>query len=250
MRGKRFITACMSVVCSCGLFIASGAAYAASDDDVKIDEIIRLNPYELTREEVRTHLEEYSQETGKTQSELLDQALMELREQHALAVESGNQGSSFRSAGPGLVYLPTSYNKGDIYYTDAGSSGANWGHVGLYCDKRWLVEASGIGKKSDWKWHYDLQVLRGTLLLEVKTNQVKRNIAADYAYNNLRDYPYNMVFWANKSLKPDKLNCSQLVWLAYYKSVGIDLDGNGGPGVYPRDIRDSPLTAVNWIVNS
>lgn len=38
------------------------------------------------------------------------------------------------------------------------------------------------------------------------------------------------------------MNCSQLVWAAYMKSLNVDLDGNGGNGVYPGDIRDSPHT--------
>lgn len=38
-------------------------------------------------------------------------------------------------------------------------------------------------------------------------------------------------------------NCSSLVWSAYmYASKNeIDLDNDGGPGVYPDDVRDSPV---------
>ena len=50
-------------------------------------------------------------------------------------------------------------------------------------------------------------------------------------------------FFANKSVNSDNYNCSQLVW-ASYKSAdsNIDLDADGGSGVYPKDIADSPMT--------
>jgi hypothetical protein len=50
------------------------------------------------------------------------------------------------------------------------------------------------------------------------------------------------VFAANK-ITMSKLNCSSLVWRAY-KHVNIDLDSNGGPGVYPADIRNSRFTST------
>lgn len=44
------------------------------------------------------------------------------------------------------------------------------------------------------------------------------------------------------------MNCSQLVWVAYMEAAGIDLDSNGGPGVYPYDIRDSSYTVTyQWL---
>ncbi|KAB7789844.1 hypothetical protein [Bifidobacterium leontopitheci] len=38
------------------------------------------------------------------------------------------------------------------------------------------------------------------------------------------------------------MNCSQLAWASYYYTSKLDLDSNGGSGVYPKDIRDSQYT--------
>ena len=148
-----------------------------------------------------------------------------------------------------MVTLPTSYYKGDMYLTPAATSGSNHGHIGIYGDTNWVVEASGPDYLSDWYWHYQISVAQGSKFLETTFSQVVPNCAADYAYNYLREYPYNAFFWDNKkNPSVHGLNCSQLVWLAYRIPTGADLDGNAGPGVYPYDIEGSPYTRVNWIV--
>ena len=71
--------------------------------------------------------------------------------------------------------------------------------------------------------------------------QATQDAAADHAHNNLRGYSYNLNFAFNKSKNPWMLNCSQLVWYAYKYGAGVDIDSNGGPGVYPHDIVEGPL---------
>ena len=73
--------------------------------------------------------------------------------------------------------------------------------------------------------------------MDVKTSQTKRNKAGSYAYNKLRGKKYSANFAVNKKTGSAKMNCSQLVWAAYKASVKIDLDGNGGLGVYPYNTR-------------
>ena len=65
--------------------------------------------------------------------------------------------------------------------------------------------------------------------------------AADWARElALLSRPYNDAFWANKSCETtDNYNCSQLVWCAYNAITTINLDYNGGFGVYPNDIISS-----------
>lgn len=58
-----------------------------------------------------------------------------------------------------------------------------------------------------------------------------RGIRQNHAYNKLRGKEYDINFAFNKN-NTNKLNCSALVWFAY-DHVNIDLDKNGGPGVYP-----------------
>ncbi len=42
------------------------------------------------------------------------------------------------------------------------------------------------------------------------------------------------------TLHTNSYNCSQLVWAAYKSTdPNVDLDSDGGPGVYPTDIKKS-----------
>lgn len=59
--------------------------------------------------------------------------------------------------------------------------------------------------------------------------------------------PYDYVFSENKVNDVEgnlMFNCSELVWKAwrYNLKVAVDLDSNGGTGVYPNNIRDSKRT--------
>ena len=64
-----------------------------------------------------------------------------------------------------------------------------------------------------------------------------REKAKTWAYAHL-NRPYKKQFWNNKKIEDTHYNCSQFVWAAY-KISGYDLDSDGGPGVYPDDIRNS-----------
>ena len=72
-------------------------------------------------------------------------------------------------------------------------------------------------------------------------SQATQDAAADYAYNNLLERPYSINFAVNKGMNPHRLNCSQLVWFAYMRATGTDIDGNGGMGVYPKDLTVGSL---------
>ncbi|MBM7051690.1 YiiX/YebB-like N1pC/P60 family cysteine hydrolase [Rothia sp. ZJ1223] len=70
-------------------------------------------------------------------------------------------------------------------------------------------------------------------------NKIK---AANFALQQVGK-PYNGVFFNNKKINASKYNCSQLVWAAYKSNdPNVDLDANGGPGVYPSDIANSSWT--------
>ena len=71
----------------------------------------------------------------------------------------------------------------------------------------------------------------------VKAQQSTRNEAANYADNALRGKSYDLDVAGNKPHGAGKLNCSELVGRAY-QAAGIELDANGGPGVYPNNLKD------------
>lgn len=72
-------------------------------------------------------------------------------------------------------------------------------------------------------------------------DEEKAIAAADYARENLVNLPYSIsVGFTTKKFpeKPLVTQCGHLVWYAY-KKQGIDIDANGGPFVYPKDILNS-----------
>ena len=78
------------------------------------------------------------------------------------------------------------------------------------------------------------------VLLRYKDGE-KAAAAADYARENLVNLPYSVsVGFTTKKFpeKPIATQCGHLVWYAY-KKQGIDIDSNGGPFVYPKDILKS-----------
>lgn len=165
-------------------------------------------------------------------------------------------------------------NRGDVFYSDATTAKVNHGHNGIFVGnpnagdftKNDTVEASGVidfGSSSgeddpnsgvkrrqnldnnDPRRTYQPR-LRNPRFFTVNTSQASRNKAADWAigktgpgYGNPgAGYKYNFAF--NKNIEASSFNCSSLVWSAYMAATNgaVDLDANGGPGVYPSDIRD------------
>ena len=142
----------------------------------------------------------------------------------------------------GATYLlPKSDYVGDVYWSPGVP---HYGHVGIFSGRDWIVEAAGKPGGSNWDWVWNVTVPSGTVLFYFHTSQATQDAAAAYAYNHLLHYPYNWRFWSNKEYNIKILNCSQLVWYAYYYGAGLDVDGDGGNAVFPSDIRDSSLSYI------
>nr|WP_300336873.1 hypothetical protein [Actinomyces sp.] len=231
-------------------FTMSPAMATEADSSDTTQQIVQLTPG-TTIEEVETAAANWSLESGlsleETYALMLEQA-MEAREEHKRAATAQSTNSAFRS-NPFAAnrQLPNSSFKGDVFYAD--SKVQPYGHVGIFGGTTWIVEAPGPGKRSTWEWTKDKRVVAGAKFIWFKVSQSTQDAAADYAYRHLLNYPYNYKFFDNKELNPSHLNCSQLVWLAYKKGAGIDIDGDGGPGVYPGDILESPLAHHYYTVH-
>ncbi|SDJ91224.1 Permuted papain-like amidase enzyme, YaeF/YiiX, C92 family [Lentzea albidocapillata subsp. violacea] len=130
-------------------------------------------------------------------------------------------------------------NKGDIFHSNAA-----FNHVGIYYTTKTIVEAPGTGAKSKSVTASTLKKCGPIYKMYVDTKQANRDKAANHAYNKFRDLPYDKNFFDNKDNSNGKLNCSELVWKAYKHGAGIDLDSNGGEGVYPDNIKDHKKTVV------
>lgn len=238
----RFRTLSISILSTALAFALSTPAVATPEDTVA--QILQITPG-VSRDGLIHAANDWASENGTTSEEALRMALDQLlEEQNSNATaHTGSSGAKLNSSPLGAATgststLPKSWYKGDVYYTPTG---APWAHVGIYGGTWWVVEASGPGYKSDWYRHASITIRSGAKQVYYHVPQATQDAAADYAYNNLRGYRYNLNFAFNKSKNPWMLNCSQLVWYAYKYGAGVDIDSNGGPGVYPHDIVEGPL---------
>jgi uncharacterized protein YycO len=140
------------------------------------------------------------------------------------------------------VKVGNSRYKGDIFHSYAKTV-VRHNHVGIFYTTKTVVEAPGPGSKSQARTAATLNKCGPVYKMYVKAKQTTRDKAANYAYNELRGKSYDTDFATNKINGSSALNCSELVWRAY-KAAGIELDSNGGPAVYPDNIKDDGSTVI------
>ena len=131
---------------------------------------------------------------------------------------------------------------GDIFVS---TSGIAWfGHAGIYTKTNTVVHHPGMNKRSKSVKAASIKVGCGSVIDSVSTSSAIRKKAAKLAVKSYLNRQYNWMFpFFNKKFLPLKrVNCSQLVWLTYYRSAKVDLDGNGGWAVYPWDLDRSSKT--------
>jgi uncharacterized protein YycO len=243
MKGMRLLGSAVSVVGMALMF----AVPAHAADVPPLERLVELNPG-MSVAEMRAELEEAAAESGVTYDEILAQALAEAEANMA----TGDDRGPLSSGGGGdrrKVVIGKADRVGDLFHSWAKTAGVTHNHTGIYYTTGTIVEAPGGDNKS---WSRDAtshRVYATAYKLKVDTSQANRNKAGKYAYNNLRGKSYQKSFWRNKNGDTSKLNCSELVWLAYKKAVNIDLDGDGGLGVYPNDIKKSGKTSVYKTLN-
>ncbi len=139
------------------------------------------------------------------------------------------------SGGGGTRPLGKARHVGDLFYSPSTT-----GHNGIWHTTKNVVEANpGSGVRSFVSESREMN--KGTEKMEVRTSQAVRDAAGAWARDRVGS-GYNYAFAVNKTYSAP-YNCSQLVWAAYHRK-GVNLDKNGGTGVYPRDVRDDGDTAT------
>ncbi|MDR1791005.1 MAG: hypothetical protein LBR20_05030 [Propionibacteriaceae bacterium] len=233
-----------------GLALASGITAPAFAHDTSADNadpvdattinaLVKHNPGS-DADEITQIVEQMAQKSDSSAQEVANQMLAE-----AEASAKAASGSRLRSSGGGTVTLANANQIGDIFISPASTLFIEHGHTGIYYAKSSIVEAPGLNQKSRAIGAGKVKVGKGTVLQYVRGIQsVDAAKAGKYAYDKLRNKPYNTHFASNKDASGSSMNCSQLVWAAYKKALSIDLDGNGGSGVYPYDIKGSSRTAT------
>ncbi|KFI65527.1 putative YycO [Bifidobacterium cuniculi] len=242
------IAATASVVLLMGNIPAAQATeYEALSTTDKIQQLLESNPG-VTFEEMAEAAKITASEQGTDLDAVLDGALAEVEVEDRFL--QGEQVQLQRLSGDGPKKATTAANrsigtatyKGDVFYSPVSTAGITHGHSGLYTSKTSIIEAPGPGKKViDHSWR-EVKVAAKSQKQYVKTTQSKRDAAVRQSRKYLGK-PYNLNFNFNKR-SGAAVNCSQLVWLAYKEGAGIDLDSNGGTGVYPSDIMKSKWTVT------
>ncbi|GAB3174664.1 hypothetical protein GCM10027059_47220 [Myceligenerans halotolerans] len=234
--------ACVAAAMMIGMGSAPAAAAADSSD---LRRLVELTPG-ATQSQVVAAVKDVARTEGVTFDAAVDQALAET--ERATSEPSTVAGGGLRAAassdpGGGDVLLGSAQRRGDVFWSPSSTAGVEHGHDGIYYTTSSIVEAPGTGELSRLVSAAQRYVPEGSLKQAVSATTAQRESAADYAHDAMLGREYNVIFWANKSYD-GAVNCSQLVWATYHATSGIDLDGNGGWGVYPNDIRDSSLTST------
>ena len=173
----------------------------------------------------------------------------------------------------GEVYLPSSQS-GDIYYVDLDSVINVLNHVGMYISSTTVIDAAATHgvqyfsiTNSEVKQAPIEDGNSAILRLSTSGATVVDEYAVAWVVNNIPNgvvYPYDYDCFNNKEdtylvnegtdeypnwvvhYETDAYNCAELVWRAYRHAGGIDLDSDGGTGVFPDDIRNAvQLTVIN-----
>lgn len=228
-----------------GLVGGDVAAPARASTDGPLEELLALNPG-ADAGEFSAQIAQTAAADGVSTDALIDRLLEEARAARSPGApprQLPTLGATTRDSLTGSIALGSGARKGDVFYSPVSFAGVTFGHSGIYYSTTTIVEAPGRGHRSWSAPASQTRVASGTVKQSVSTTTANRNAAANYAYNNLRNRLYNVNFAMNKT-KNGAMNCSQLVWVAYYEAAGLDLDSNGGKGVYPSDIKNSRHTAT------
>lgn len=127
-----------------------------------------------------------------------------------------------------------------------------YNHVMIYTDETTVVESVRPGESTSSYDFNETLTIPGEAIytLTLKESNSYNNIevmneAATIAASTTGSM-YDINFLNNKNHNYTELNCSELIWGSYYEA-GIDVDGNGGLGVYPNDIYNSEYLEVQDI---
>ncbi len=145
------------------------------------------------------------------------------------------------------IYL----EEGDIIVTSSTHiAGVRIGHSGLVVNgaaKR-VLQANAYGSTSRIEDVTDFMQRVNFMVLRVKDSSAdaqKKQEVVDYAVENLQGIAYEgLAGLLTDKNKIKKTQCSHLVWYAYKQVAGIDLDGNGGLIVTPKNIAASEHVEV------
>ncbi|MDE5943331.1 MAG: hypothetical protein K2H30_03890 [Clostridia bacterium] len=246
------------LIAACGLQIAFVVAdkiecWRPSYAQVELDEILAKDLADITEEEYQTLYEQtglteigirraYGRGTaGKT---LIKTIQRNYFEEHAVKNDlfAPFVCTDYIEKAVTGIYL----EDGDIIVTSSTHiSGVRIGHSGLVVNgtMKNVLQANAYGAESRIESADDFFKRVNFMVLKVKDSSADaetKKAVVDYAMENLVGLPYEGLagLLTNKN-KINKTQCAHLVWYAYKQAAGIDIDGDGGLLVTPKDIASS-----------
>lgn len=241
---KRVSLLLVALTMCCGLFVSPVKAVKTTN---YAEEIAALQPG-TTPEEIMKSASQIAKQQHVKQDVILKQFYEEIiadkAEGDRLAKKSG---MSIMGGSSGTKKLPTSA-KGNIYYTNSYTAYYNHGHVGMYSAADKIVES--VPSDGVRQIAYNARDVEDNSIVQtVNVTSSQKTSAADWAVSRVGD-PYSFNFVNNRNTGHDGAkNCSKLLWSAFLLKANIDIDSNGGLGVYPRDITSSSYTTTIMTIN-
>lgn len=218
------------------LFILGGINVSAT---TKTEQILSSMPG-VTAEELTQSIKDTSASLGMSEDEVIDQILSEM---NAAKDESTNE-NPYGIMTLGTYTLDAARNTGDMFFENSSTLFVNHGHVGIYHSRDTIIESwPGDGVRTMSR--FNKQVNSGSKIFTLNgVSQNIKNNAAIWAMSQVGcNYSFNFANNRNTPLTGDK-NCSKLVWAAYKSAGNLDIDTNGGIGVYPKDILNYSQSSV------
>ena len=208
-----------------------------------------LKSSEMSEAEWDKIISDEAKRSNQTEEETINQILREMEEAGIDTDRLGDNieepvNSMARSSYGNKDTLDEPKYNGDIFYIPASTLGIEHGHVGIYYSSSTIVEADyeeGVRSLPRKK----KEVTSGSKIFTLSNVSVAwSNDASNWAYSRIGD-KYSLNFATNRYTGHyGPKNCSKLVWSAYKIEAKIDLDSNGGAGVYPNDILNYKYSRV------
>lgn len=238
--------AALIVIFMCS-FVLPHNAYAVTDEVAYRNDLnklsVMLNNFS-SLQELDEQVREESARTGIDKQEVLSDTIERVQfEQAAMGELVG--GATDRSIGiwDGRHNKLRAATASEDYFVSAGNTtnGLPHGHAGIFVNNDRIVEAVGNGGTAREVARNNTLAQGVSFIYRVNTSQVNRNKVVSRARSYIgRGYNGNPV-------SPNRndwggLNCSQLVWAAYYYGAGIDL-ALGHPFIAPVTLTMSPVAS-------
>ncbi|WP_207729673.1 YiiX/YebB-like N1pC/P60 family cysteine hydrolase [Clostridium cibarium] len=229
-----------------GIITAETGIFAHASTSKDMNEILSQMPG-VTSDELQNSIKDSAKLLGKSEEEISEQIIRELKNQKELGEEEQksiqqrkidsklNKSLENQISRESYTLGPAKYN-GDVFYEPASTFSIEYGHVGIYWTADTIVESlPSTGVRSISRNSKSVESGSKIFTFSGVSADVK-NVASNWAYGRIGD-PYSYNFATNRLTDCyGAKNCSKLVWAAYKETAGLDIDKDGGLGVYPKDI--------------